>query len=723
MTGSRWSVILFLAVVLISGFPAMAQREPHIGYIYPAGGQQGTTLEVKIGGQYLDGVSEAYISDTGIEAAVITHTKPLTQKQANELRTKLRELQKDRNNPGVATEIAELRKKLATFNRNANPAIAETVTLNITIAPDAKPGKHQLRLMTTPGLSNPMTFCVDQLPEFREGQNEAEQTRVTLPAIVNGQILPGEVDRFRFQAQRGQSLVISARARALIPYLADAVPGWFQATLGLYDANGVEVAYDDDYRFNPDPVLHFEVPRDGEYVLEIKDAIYRGREDFVYRVIVGELPFVTSIFPLGGAADVQTRVKVKGWNLPTDTLSLDGVQPGIHAIAAFDGTCASDPLLFATDTLPECVAQEKKDESERAQKVTLPVVVNGRIDRPDDRDVFRFEGRGGDKIVAEILARRLNSPVDSMIELTDAAGKRLAFNDDHEDKAEGLATHHADSFLSATLPTDGTYLVHIRDAQNKGGPAYAYRLRLSSPRPDFELRIVPSSINARAGTTTLVTVYALRKDGFSGDIALTLKDAPPEWNLSGNWIPAGQNLVRATLSVTALNSSEPVKLAIEGRATIDEREVVRPAVPADDMMQAFIYRHLVCANDLVVAVKGGGRRPVAQLLDQGPMKVAAGGMGRVRVAASRGSLAGEVELELSEPPEGIVIESVSRIREGLEILFKSDATKTTPGLKGNLICSAFVQRMVTPRGEGAKPVQRRVALGTLPAIPFEVVEP
>ena len=34
-------------------------------------------------------------------------------------------------------------------------------------------------------------------------------------------------------------------------------------------------------------------------MLAINDAIYRGREDFVYRVTVGELPFVTSIFPLG----------------------------------------------------------------------------------------------------------------------------------------------------------------------------------------------------------------------------------------------------------------------------------------------------------------------------------------------------------------------------------------------------------------------------------------
>ena len=50
-----------------------------------------------------------------------------------------------------------------------------------------------------------------------------------------------------------------------------------------------EVAYDDDYRFKPDPVILFEVPRDGAYVFAITDAIYRGREDFVYRISIGEL--------------------------------------------------------------------------------------------------------------------------------------------------------------------------------------------------------------------------------------------------------------------------------------------------------------------------------------------------------------------------------------------------------------------------------------------------
>ena len=85
--------------------------------------------------------------------------------------------------------------------------------------------------------------------------------------------------------------------------------------------------------------------------------------------------------------------------------------------------------------------------------------------------------------MAEVYARRLDSPLDSVLKLTDSAGRQLAFNDDHEDKAFGLITHHADSWLRAALPSAGTYYLHLYDAQNQGGPEYAYRLRISPRAP------------------------------------------------------------------------------------------------------------------------------------------------------------------------------------------------------------------------------------------------
>jgi hypothetical protein len=82
---------------------------------------------------------------------------------------------------------------------------------------------------------------------------------------------------------------------------------------------------------------------------------------------------------------------------------------------------------FQVETLPEV--------AKNAKRIKLPVIVNGRIDQPGEWDVFRFDGRAGQTVVAEVYARRLDSPLDSVLRLTDAAGNQLAFNDDAPTKA------------------------------------------------------------------------------------------------------------------------------------------------------------------------------------------------------------------------------------------------------------------------------------------------
>ena len=129
------------------------------------------------------------------------------------------------------------------------------------------------------------------------------------------------------------------------------------------------------------------------------------------------------------------------------------------------------------------------------QRAGLPVVVNGRISRSGDKDIYRLDARAGDRIVAEVRARRLGSPLDSSLTLTDRKGSILRTNDDCEDRGAGLETHHADSYLDYQVLTNGEYFLQIADTQSKGGDDYAYRLRISQPRPDFALRVVPSSVN------------------------------------------------------------------------------------------------------------------------------------------------------------------------------------------------------------------------------------
>ncbi len=642
---SRKQVALLLARFCSIALPlfllateAVAQpRTPHIGYVYPAGGRVDTDFRVMVGGQYLAGVTNGFVSNDGMRIRFVEYNRPLTQNEFNQLREELQSLRekrtsaRDRSSTNVWTAVDEkrfneIRARILKNppNRQGNPALAETVTLMIEVLTNAVPRERELRLQTPDSLSNPLKFCIGTLPEFGKPAAaivtpEIERLRqqygavapgsltnsplnVTLPAVANGQILPGEVDRVRFTARKGQELVIAAQARALMPYLADAVPGWFQAALALHDAKGREVAYDDDFRFHPDPVLHYRIPESGEYTVEIMDAIYRGREDFVYRIAIGELPFITSIYPLGAKAGAATAVELSGWNLPTNRMLLQFDTPGVKWVSVTNGNHLSNLVPFEVNALPEIREKEPNDQRETAQAVSLPVIINGRINHPDDWDVFRIQGKAGEEIVAEVSARRLDSSLDSILKLTDANGRQIALNDDCEDKSSGLNTHHADSCLQATLPSDGPYFLWLGDTQHKGGEEYAYRLRVSAPRPDFALRVTPSAVNARPGASTTVTVFAVRKDGLTNAIRVALANAPPGFKLSTGTISGTNEQVRLNLTAPWRSPAGPVHVEIEGRAFVDGKTITHAALPAEDMMQAFAYRHLVPAGDFFVTV-------------------------------------------------------------------------------------------------------------------------
>jgi hypothetical protein len=735
---------LLLASFLV--FALRAQNAPHAAYVLPAGGQRGTTVEVTVGGQFLQNVADVSISGGGIDAAVVDHARPMNGNEAASLRDRMQELQKQPMSADVWSEMKAIRLKLVTWdtNRLASPVLSETLKLRVTISPAAASGQRELRVSSPQGLSNPLIFCVAELPEFLEKEsivvteppgnartiNQLQISQpptdmaITLPAMVNGRIkprlakpqgsrpgqpfTPGEADRYRFQAREGQSLVIAADARELIPYLADAVPGWFQAVLTLYDNAGKEVAYNDDFRFHPDPVLHYVVPKNGEYIVEIKDALSRGREDFVYRIRIGELPFVTGIFPLGGPTGKRTTVELSGWNLTAKRATFDakGKAPGVYEVAG---------QPFQVEELPEIAPT--------AKRVKLPVIVNGRIGRPGEWDVVHFDGRAGQQIVAEVYARRLESPLDSVLRLTDARGAQLAFNDDAPDEGAGLETHHADSYLMATLPANGSYLLYIGDAQQNGGPEYAYRLRIGAPRPDFELRVTPSGINATVNASVPLAVHAIRRDGFSGPIALSLKAAPRGLALAGAVIPAGVDQVGVTLTAPPPAQHEPLKLVLEGSATIDGKEVTRQAVAAEDMMQAFFYRHLVPESELQLAVRRGALfRTPARVVGADTLKIAAGNTARLRTVVDLppNSRIENLRYELNDPPEGVAIEETIPVSGGAEIVLRCDPAKAKPGQRGNLIIEISGER--TPPAANGKPAgaRQRIALGTLPAVPFVI---
>lgn len=755
------------ALVAVCTGIAHAQNAPHIGYVYPAGGQQGTVVRVTVGGQFLAGCDGAYVSGEGIQASVVRYVRPLNDNELRYARAFLRDLVKRRWGPtavGAAAkpaddaemlpdhpwlygldrlspaELSLLRARLSDDKKQPNAQIAEQVQVEVTIDAGTSPGDRELRLATAGGLSNPVCFQVGSLPELREGDatggDSSYVPAADLPVVLNGQVMPGEVDRFRINARKGQQLVLRAQARHLVPYLADAVPGWFQAVLALYDPDGKRVGFADDFGSDPDPVLRYEVERDGAYTVEIRDSIYRGREDFVYRIAAGELPFVTRVFPLGGREGETVTATLGGWNLPVAEIVLD-TRPGERSVRQARIEGIPTPVFYEANSLPEGTEREPNDRAGQAQGVSLPVIVNGRIGNPGDVDSFSFEGRAGGEIVAEVFARRLGSPLDSALRLVGPSGDVVAANDDHDDPAAALLAHQADAYLKATLPADGVYRVDVRDAQRQGSEAHGYRLHLRPPQPDFELRVTPSSINMPGRRSARVTVHALRRDGFAGEIALALKDAPAGFTLGGGKIPAEKDSAQVTVSASRDAGFGLFPVQIQGVAEIGDEMVTRTAIAAEDMMQAFAYRHLVPQEELLVAVTGASRVPVVWMPlapgmavdSSGSLRVPLGGATTVRIRAPEvlpdrmQSPLETVRFDLAAAPRGVTLVSASPGPGGVDVTVEADANVARYGDSGYLIFEALVESRGADANAQKTGRSRHVSLGVLPAIPCEVVRP
>ncbi|MCA9052820.1 MAG: hypothetical protein KDA75_03240 [Planctomycetaceae bacterium] len=762
---SRLARGFFCGWMLLAAMPNGASsqsRDPHLGYAYPAGGRRGETIEITVGGQYIRDADEVYFAGEGVLGRVVKWYRPLTRGEYQDLRRRLDEerefiaserLARRNKEPITLEEVAGragvtedqlremdiYRQRDADPKRQPNEQLVEEVTLRISIAENATPGLRELRLMTPTSMSNPVWFQVDQWPEIRETEPNDPvpdaATRVDLPLVINGQVLPGDIDRFTITAKQGTRLVVQASVRELMPYLADAVPGWFQAVMTLSDRYGDELAYADSFHFRQDPVLYYEVPEDGEYIVSIHDSIYRGREDFVYRLVIGELPCITSTFPLGGQLNTDVTVTLQGWNLPLTEVTLHPHQARRNLAqwfplpdASADATTSLLKVPLYVDRSKDYFDQEPNDSREQTQVIPEMAVVNGRIDRPGDVDLFRFEGSG--RLAVHVLARRAGSPLDSVVTIWDDAGNEIAFNDDLEDRSQALTTHHADSHLTVNLPRNGVYFIQLTDAQRAGGSDFVYRMQVTVPRPDYELRITPATIIARPGAITPITVHALRTDGFSDEIQLSLINPPNGFQLDGGIIPAGADQVQCTLRTPVASSERVTRLEMQGEATVKGLRRTEIAVPAENMMQAFIWYHLVPADEWNIIVSGAaaGQPPIDfPTLDPGRSRV----LPRLKLLAGQSTslpariiqknvAAQAVRLELRDPPPGVSIEKVEARGDNVEVVFLIDADKAQVGQSGNLILQAFSETTPPPTEENTSPEPQRRFLSYLPALPYEV---
>ncbi len=305
---------------------------------------------------------------------------------------------------------------------------ANRVQVDLEIAHDARVGVHALGVITPLGVPPLRSFAVSEFPEAAEAEPDDEPARgrlVSLPATLIGTIQkPGDLDHYRFEAHAGQELVFETTTAALDSSIEPA--------LTVLDEHGKALDFKVIERQGQDPVLTCSVPKGGTLTLRVADSSFRGSGKHFYRISAGRLPLVRSVFPMGAPRGETTRIHLTGSNLEQTTDVKIAVGAGVAAgsivpvpLAATAGMSLVHPPSIVVADGPQLLEQEKSDDPLQALRIPVPGGVSGRIGHDHDVDDYRFKGNKGERVMVEVFARRLGSPLDPVVEVLDAKGRSI----------------------------------------------------------------------------------------------------------------------------------------------------------------------------------------------------------------------------------------------------------------------------------------------------------
>ena len=176
------------------------------------------------------------------------------------------------------------------------------------------------------------------------------------------------------------------------------------------------------------------------------------------------------------------------------------VPSGVYELYASGLFGLSNPRTFVVGSQFEAREVEPNNDLDRANRLPLNATVNGAIGSETDVDVYRFQGKKGQRFVAFCRAADIDSRLEPVLELTDNGGRRLGY---------ARQELRRDPLVDAVLPADATYFLKVHDLTYRGGPEYIYRLSAGSI-PHIDFIMPPAGV---AGSTAKYTLFGRNLPG------------------------------------------------------------------------------------------------------------------------------------------------------------------------------------------------------------------
>lgn len=476
----------------------------------------------------------------------------------------------------------------------------------VTISPECPAGLYEARVMTRLGISSSRIFAVGTLTEVvpaKPNKTLATAQELPLNSVCNSTITDRSIDFFTFQAKKGMRLVVDCATRGIDSKL--------NATVIIADSAGRDLLVE-----RRGGALDFSVPKDGTYVIKLHELTFKGGPAFYYRLGLWEQPAGT---PIVRQASTQP---VNSYSWPPTGLAAQAKHAEV----------------------------EPNNDGAHAQRIALPCDISGRFFPAADVDVFEFEAKKGDQWWIEVASERFDLPTDpsllvqrvvrgekgaadtlvDVLELSDIPSPVKVSSNGYAYDGPPYNAGTSDILGKLVIKEDGIHRLQLTDlfGGTRSVPNHNYRLVIRRAEPDFalvawamhmELRngdrnALSKPIALRGGATMALEVVAFRRDGFDGDIDLSMEGLPKGVTAHGLKIPAGQS--RGMMLITAQEDAPRgyANATFVGRSKVEGKEVVRPcrlasvAWPIPDSWGEIPSPRLLA--DVPVSVSGFDRAPL-----------------------------------------------------------------------------------------------------------------
>jgi hypothetical protein len=471
----------------------------------------------------------------------------------------------------------------------------------------------------------PNSFRLSEFGNVIESEpNDSHETATpfTPPLALNGVIEKADdVDQYVFSAKKDESYDVQVYARQIRSPL--------DSVMSVSTRNGGRIANNDDNRGNPDSYFRFKAPKDGEYVIAVRDHLKNGGPEYSYRVeltpVTPKLVISTPNESLRRGAGVQAVAVPKG-NRVAMMINAGRVNFG-------------GGLTLSADDLPAGVHIELDDVGPGTS--AFPVMFSADADAP----------------TAATLATLIGKPIDEKLQQIPC---------EFTSTAELVLGQNNVPFWTRTVES---LAVAVTD------------------EAPFTIEIIEPKVPIVRGGALDLKVVAHRKPGFTAPIAIAVLNNPPGISSKGGiTIPEGKD--EALIPVNANNGAELATWKIVVNGTYVEVPPEDPnnkngnnrrgrnagrLVVSSQLAKLTVAQPYLAMKFNTVSVEQGNEVDLAIKIDK------------------KTDFAGDAQVTLIGLPAKAVTEPTTINQETSEIVFhlKTDP-ETPPGETKNLFCQVVI---------------------------------